>query len=175
MLLVIEHPKRDYELAETPEPTEKTESFFRFALELKPKSQTKFPVKEVKTVWYSEGIREMGTETLRGYLNSKHIDKTAFSKISEIIELQRKIYTMQQQMNEITSESNGILQEQDRLRKNLGALGASQQEAGMRGKYVSKLEAQEKRLDENKAQLQKLQSDINTIDKSIEAKLAALG
>jgi len=175
VLLVIEHPKRDYELAETPEPTEKTESFFRFALELKPKSQTKFPVKEVKTVWYSEGIREMGTETLRGYLNSKHIDKTAFSKISEIIELQRKIYTMQQQMNEITSESNGILQEQDRLRKNLGALGASQQEAGMRGKYVSKLEAQEKRLDENKAQLQKLQSDINTIDKSIEAKLAALG
>jgi len=175
VLLVIEHPKRDYELAETPEPTEKTESFFRWALELKPKSQTKFNVKEVKTVWYSEGIREMGTETLRGYLNSKHIDKTAFSKISEIIELQRKIYALQQQMNELATESNQIVQEQDRLRKNLGALGQSQQEAGMRGKYVSKLEMQEKRLDEIKSQIQKLQSEITSIDKTIEAKLSALG
>ncbi len=175
VLLVIEHPKRDYELAETPEPTEKTESYFRWALDLKPKSQTKFNVKEVKTVWYSEGIREMGTETLRGYLNSKHIDKTAYSKIAEIIELQRRIYALQQDMNDLGTESSQIVVEQDRLRKNLGALGQSQQEAGMRGKYVSKLETQEKRLDEIKAQVQKLQSEIQSMDKTIEAKLAALG
>ena len=174
VLLVIEHPKRDYELAETPEPTEKTESFFRWALDLKPKSQTKFNVKEVKTVWYSEGIREMGTETLRGYLNSKHIDKTVHSKIAEIIELQRRIYALQQEMNELGQESGQIVQEQDRLRKNLGALGQSQQESGMRGKYVSKLESQEKRLDDIKAAVQKLQSEIASIDRTIEAKLAAL-
>ena len=175
VLLVIEHPKRDFELAETPEPTEKTESFLRWALELKPKSQTRFCVKEVKTVWYSEGIREMGTDTLRSYLNSKHIDKTAYTKIAEIIELQRTIYARQQQQNDLGTESGQIVQEQDRLRKNLGALGQSQQEAGMRGKYVSKLETQEKRLDDIKAAVQKLQSEIASIDKSIEAKLAALG
>jgi hypothetical protein len=175
VILVIEHPKRDYELSETPEPTEKTESFFRWALDLKPKSQTKFNVKEVKTVWYSEGIREMGTDTLRGYLDSKHIDKTAFSKISEIIELQRKIYALQQEMNELGNESAQIVTEQDRLRQNLGALGQSQQEAGMRGKYVSKLDAQEKRLDDINARVQKLQAEIASIDKNIEARLAALG
>ena len=175
VLLVIEHPKRDYELAETAEPTEKTESFFRWALDIKPKSQTKFNVKEVKTVWYSEGIREMGTETLKGYFNAKQIDKTAYSKIAEIIELQRKIHAIQQEMNELGHESAQIVQEQDRIRKQLGSLGQSQQEAGMRGKYVSKFETQEKRLDEIKAQVQKMQSEVQAIDKAIEAKLSALG
>jgi len=175
VLLVIEHPRRDYELAETPEPTEKTESFLCWALELKPKSQTKFNVKEVKTVWYSEGIREMGTETLRGYLNSKHIDKTAYSKIAEIIELQRRIFTLQQDIGRLSEEANSMVQEQDRLRKNLGALGPSQQEAAMRGKYVNKLEAQEKRLDEIKATVEKLHAEIASMDKNIEGKLAAMG
>jgi hypothetical protein len=174
-LLVIEHPKRDYELADTPEPTERTESFFCWALDLKPKSQTKFNVKEVKTVWYSEGIREMGTDTLRSYLNSKHIDKTAYSKIAEIIEMQRKIHALQQQTDDLANESAQIVEEQDRLRQNLGALGPSQQEAGMRGKYVSKLEAQETRIDDIKARVQKLQAEIASLDKTIEARLAALG
>jgi len=117
----------------------------------------------------------MGTETLRGYLNAKQIDKTAYTKIAEIIELQRKIHAFQQDLDELGNESSQIVQEQDRLRKNLGALGQSQQEAGMRGKYVSKLETQEKRLDEIKAHIQKLQSEVQSIDKNIEAKLAALG
>jgi peptidoglycan hydrolase CwlO-like protein len=40
---------------------------------------------------------------------------------------------------------------------------------------VTRLEAQEKRLDEIKAQVQKMQSEVQAIDKAIEAKLSALG
>jgi len=172
--LVVEHPKREYELTETPNPTEKTESFFRWALEVKPKTQTKFNVKEVKTVYYSENIRSLGVETLKSYLDSKYIQKTSYEKISEIIELQKKIYVLQQNVQKLENERNQIYNEQGRLRQNLGSLGSTPQEQNLRSKYISTMEGQEKRLEQIKAEIEKTQAEIQTIDRTIEQKLGAL-
>jgi hypothetical protein len=172
--LVIEHPKREYELTETPNPTEKTESFFRWALEVKPKTQTKFNVKEVKTVWYSEEIRVLGVDTLKSYLDSKYIQKTSYDRISEIIELQKRIYVLQQEIQKRENERNQIYNEQGRLRQNLGSLGSTPQEQNLRSKYITTMENQEKRLEQIKAEIEKTQAEIQAIDKSIEQKLQAL-
>jgi uncharacterized small protein (DUF1192 family) len=131
-------------------------------------------VKEVKTVWYSEEIRVLGVDTLKSYLDSKYIQKTSYDRISEIIELQKRIYVLQQEIQKRENERNQIYNEQGRLRQNLGSLGSTPQEQNLRSKYITTMENQEKRLEQIKAEIEKTQAEIQAIDKSIEQKLQAL-
>jgi len=170
--LVIEHPKNSqYELIETPKPTEETESYYRWSSKVKGKTQTKFTVKMGRTISYSEYLRDMTVESLEWFYNEKHINKRTFEFIKELIDLRSEIEELNNRIDELEEEKTNIYNEQGRIRENLGALTKSGKEEALRNKYVAQLENQENTLAEIDAEKKKIEKQIQAIEKKIDAKL----
>ena len=170
--LVIEHPKNSaYDIVDTQKPTEETENFYRWKSKIKGKKQTKFVVKEGRTVSHSESIRNMALSTAEWYYNSKYIPKRTFKHISEIIELRMKIDTLNNTINELENERNYIFEEQERIRENLKSLSDSGEEERLRKKYVDELDKQENRLEDIKNEKEKLRREMEGVEKQIEKML----
>jgi hypothetical protein len=170
--LVIEHPKSEYEIhPDTPKATEETENYFRWASEIKPKTSTKFQVKEVKTRYYHEEIRYLGVETIESYLKEKYIEKRDYNDVKEIIDLQKEINDLSNKINDLENERNRIYDEQRRLRDNIQALGSSHREEKLRTKYIDKMDAQEARLEKIDSENKSKRSRIEELEKKIDDKL----
>ncbi|MEM2899659.1 MAG: hypothetical protein QXT63_02600 [Thermoplasmata archaeon] len=170
--LVIEHPKNSqYELIDTPKPTEETESYYRWCSKVKGKTQTKFTVKMGRTVSYSEYLRDMTMDSLEWFYNEKHINKRTFEFIKEIIDLKSEIEELNRRIEELDEEKSNIYNEQERIRENLSALTKSGKEEALRNKYVAQLEKQENDLAEIESEKKKLEKQIQAIEKKIDAKI----
>jgi predicted RNase H-like nuclease (RuvC/YqgF family) len=174
--LVIEHPKSDYKVDEkvTQKPTEETESYYRWKFKVKPKSTSKFKVRETIIRYYTEYIRDLGLETIKSYFNNNYISKKDYKDVKEIIDLQSEINKLRRKNDELENERNKIFNEQSRLRSNLESLGTSTREEKLRAKYVDKLDAQEKRLEDIDKEIQKNKDKIEKLDKDIEKLLKSL-
>jgi len=72
------------------------------------------------------------------------------------------------------NERNQIYNEQSRLRSNLESLGSSTREEKLRIKYVDKMDAQEKRLEDIDENSKHDWKRIERLDREIEKKLGSL-
>jgi hypothetical protein len=174
--LVIEHPKSDYKIDEkvTQKATEETESYYRWKFNMKPKSSSKFKVREVITRYYSETIRNLSLTTIKSYLDNNYISKRDYGDVKDIIDLQQEINRLNNENSRLENERNQIYNEQSRLRSNLESLGNSTREEKLRVTYVDKLDAQEKRLEAIERELKDNRGRIEKLDKGIENKLKSL-
>ena len=174
--LVIEHPKSDHKIDEkvTQKPTEETESYYRWKFKVKPKSTSKFKVRETIVRYYSETIRNLSLSTIKSYFNNNYISKRDYADVKDIIDLQQEINKLNNDINKMETERNQIYNEQSRLRSNLESLGSSTREEKLRVKYVDKLDAQEKRLEDIDDKIAENKKEIERLDKEIEKKLGSL-
>jgi predicted RNase H-like nuclease (RuvC/YqgF family) len=174
--LVIEHPKSDYKVDEkvTQKPTEETDNYYRWKFKVKPKSSSKFKVRETIIRYYSESIRNLSLTTIKSYFNNNYISKRDYGDVKEIIDLQQEINKLNNENNKMEGERSKIYNEQSRLRSNLESLGSSNREEKLRIKYVDKLDAQEKRLEDIDENIKDNKKKIEKLDKEIEKKLGSL-
>jgi hypothetical protein len=81
---------------------------------------------------------------------------------------------LERQMQATDAELQRLAQDQERLRKNLGALGSSTAEQQLRGRYVDQLQKSEDRVAEQTAARQKLAERRDEKRKALERRIAEL-
>jgi len=173
--LFLEHRfARGSELADTPAPAEKTDHYYRFRLDVPPKSTTKFVVNEKGEEFEALAVHNANRDQLRFWFESKYIDAKTSQALEECIQLYEKAAAMVRRIQERDKEVGEIFQNQERLRKNLQALGSSQDEKGLRERYVSDLSKDEDRIAQYRAESKSMREEKDKLEEELRARLGRL-
>nr|MDO8109823.1 hypothetical protein [Candidatus Sigynarchaeota archaeon] len=173
-VLYIDHPKTaGYELYETKLTPKDTPNHHRFTIDLTSKQNVKTVVNERYETYSSYYLWDMNKKTLleyvRRYLEKKWIKPDEESLLNQIAEILEKLNDVKQVLSKRQTELNEIFQEQDRLRRNLGSMSKtpSRSESELREKYVTKLDGQETRLEEIRAEIKVLQAQSDELSSQV--------
>jgi len=156
--LFLEHRfNPGWELTDTPQPIERTEHFYCFRFDV-PRQKTKsFTVTECIERSNTYIIKETSRENLSIWLKKKYIDKKTLRTLEGIVQLTEQITKIQRDIETKEEAVMAIFKNQDRVRQNLHALGNTEDERGLRERYIEKLANEEDKLAQ-------YQTDIDTLE-----------
>lgn len=148
--LYVEHPRegKDWKLADTVEPQEITENYWRFRLPLPAKKATRFVVKERQPLWSSYKLADTTDQQITAWLEQRYLDKVAAQVLRQVLHLRLKAADLEQEMQRFGKERDTIHAEQKRIRENLQSLGDRPSEKELRERFVRTLSTQEDRLEQ---------------------------
>jgi hypothetical protein len=160
--LVLEHPIRDGWKLTSSSPEETSANFYRFRVEVKPKSTAEFTVQEEKPMEDVRAVSEITTSQIAVWVSARSLDAETEKSLREAAGLQAAIKALEQKTAALEAERKGIFADQERLRENLQRLGQSPDEAMLRQRYVKQLDDQENRIAAMKTDKEKLDAERET-------------
>jgi hypothetical protein len=163
-----------WDLVETEKPVEKTEHFHRFRFDVPPKKTLKFVVSEKGDETETHAVQNVSRDQLRVWLESRYIDRKTLETLQGLLELNEKAGALGRRIQEREKEINDIFQNQERLRKHLQALGASQDEKGLRERYVSEMAKEEGRLREHRSEIRKMREEKEKLEEELRSRVGRL-
>ena len=173
--LFLEHRfHQGWELVETAMPVERTANFYRFRLQLPPKQTTKFSVNEKGDTSETFSIQNVNRETVRVWLESKFINTAVSEKLHGLAELNEEAEKLGRRIGVLEAEIQTVFQDQERLRKNLQSLGTSENERGLRERYVSEMSKEEDKLRDDRAEIRKLNMEKEQVEKNLRDRIESL-
>ncbi len=173
--VVIEAPEPpEYELFDTPTPTERAQQMSRWSVSCAPGSETVFSVRWRYMTSRREQIRGVGDSQLQDYLRNRFLDQATFNKLQDVLAQYRLISERQQRLQQIQTERQEIYQRQQQTQGSLGPLGREGDEGKLRGRYVALLEELENRLAALTNEERGIQTEIQAIEKRARDMLAVL-
>jgi len=166
--LFLEHRFRDgWTLVQPEKPEEKTESFYRFRLEVAPGKTTRFTVAEKGDMVESWQIQNVDRKQIALWMEKRYIDDETQQALGRLVDLNDKAATLEHWIQQRTVEIEGIYSNQERLRENLQALGTSRDERGLRERYIEALSVEEDRLGELREQVQQWRDEKGALEEEI--------
>lgn len=173
--LFIEHRfKPEWDLIDTPEPVERTEHFYRFRLDVPHKKIKHFTVTECMERETRYALQETSREMLRFWLDKKYIDKKALRTLESIVHLNEKISQIQRDIKANEEDIETTLKNQERLRKNLQALGSAQDERGLRERYIESLVKEENKLSQSQDEISAWKLQKENIERELYTQVNAM-
>jgi septal ring factor EnvC (AmiA/AmiB activator) len=170
-VVLIEHPvENEWELVETPAPAETTAGEYRFRVEASPGVTTELVVQEESARLTTYTLSNVSSDQIALWLQERSIDPEVETALRQIVAKRGELEAVRREIQARDLEQQNIFNDQGRLRENLGKLGDSSEEKGLRRRYVTELEKQENRLDALRAERARLDADL----KSLQAELDAL-
>jgi hypothetical protein len=173
--LFLEHrfaPGSD--LADTPAPADKTDHYYRFRLDVAPRSTVKFVVNEKGEEFEALAVHNANRDQLRFWFESKYIDAGTRQALEECIQLYEKAAALLRRIQERDKEVGEIFQDQERLRKNLQALGSSLDEKGLRERYVADLSKDEDKVAQYRTEMKSMREEKDKLEEDLRARLGRL-
>lgn len=137
---------RGFELENTPDPVERTDSFLRFRFDVPAKQTMEFVVTEKGSEYETLQVTTADVETFGVWLKSGYIDERTHASLAEIAALVTEIGALGRQIETHEAAIKQIFENQGRLRENLKALGSGADEKRLRERYVSELAGEEDRI-----------------------------
>jgi hypothetical protein len=180
LTVYLDHRKRpQWELVESGsggKPSEVTESFYRFRIQLPPAPAE--PLRFVVTLrgdqTESRSLTNLSKDEVGVWLQSKYIDELTMQRLSALVDLQREIAELGRRVQQREGTVAEIFQNQERVRQNLGALGASADERGLRERYVGELSADEDRLRELREDIRRDKTLKESLERDYRERLMTL-
>lgn len=172
--LYLEHPRSGWELFQTVEPAETTDSFWRFRIELQPGEEKVFPLSERSESSRSYAFDAATREQLAFFLSSRFIDDRLHEALQELLGLKAEVSKLQQEEQRLAQERQAIHKDQERLRANLAALKAGADQRELSERIVSKLGGQEDRLEAIDGQLAAVTARRAALTSDLHARLHKL-
>jgi flagellar biosynthesis chaperone FliJ len=108
------------------------------------------------------------------WVRSRWLSAEMEKALREIVAAKAELADLERQLQATDAELQRLAQDQERLRKNLGALGSSTAEQQLRGRYVDQLQKSEDRVAEQTAARQKLAERRDEKRKALERRIAEL-
>ncbi len=173
--LYLEHridPERS--LVDTPEPVARTESYYRFRLAAKAGVTTRFEVKQKGDVHESWSVTSVDQGTVAAWLKRKYIDQPTREALDRLVDINEKAASLAYWIRDREQTVEGIFQNQERLRQNLSSLGSSQDERGLRERYVAALNEEEDRLAALRAEIQGWKEEKARLEAEAQSLVAGL-
>ncbi len=170
--VLVEHPRQtSYELFDTPDPTEKTDDMYRFAVAAPPRQETSLRVQTRYLRRRSEQIERQSYVNLQRFLRQGLIDRATHDLIATILGLLEKIGDHQKRLEAIKQERQKIYEAQKQIQGNMQALSNTGKEGQMRAQYVDRLEETEQNLQVLAQEEGQLVGEIKRLEKEIERRL----
>ncbi|MFP2899021.1 hypothetical protein [Corallococcus sp. 4LFB] len=158
-VLYVEHPRTGWELKDTAAPAETTDGFWRFKRELAPGASDTLTVTERTRGQRQYYLGNVGLEEVAFFLDSRFIDPRVAQALRDVVALREKLSQVIRDVQRLTEERTQLFKDQERIRSNIDSLksGASQRELVER--FVTKLNAQEDRLELIGRELERLEQE----------------
>jgi len=165
---VLEHPVRyGWELLE-PDPVESSANFYRFKVDVEPKSTTEFVVREEYPIDSSFSVSSVTPEQISVWIRDRSIDPEIEKSLQVIVGKKSEISGFARQIASLEKEQNDIFEDQNRIRNNLQRLSRTPEENALRQRYLDKLNAQENRLAEIQEEREQLEASRATSQEQLD-------
>ncbi|MCB8982651.1 MAG: hypothetical protein H6659_02395 [Ardenticatenaceae bacterium] len=170
--VLVEHPRQtNYDLFDTPEPAERTEEAYRFAVDVPARKEKTLRVQTRYLRRRQEQIERQSYVNLQRFLRQGLIDRGTHDLIATILGLLEKISDHKKRLEAIEQERRKIYEAQKQIQGNMAALSNTGKEGQMRAQYVERLEATEESLHVLGQEESQLQSEIERLEKEIQRRL----
>lgn len=149
-VVYVEHPLRDkWALSDdTMKPVEKTASFYRFRVEVAPRSTVALPVIERQTLMDTYALADLNQQYLELFVSRKFVDDQTRAALEKIIQLKSQIAAVNDRISAADRETAEIGVDQKRLRENISTLKDTDETKQLIARYVAKAGEQETRLEQ---------------------------
>jgi Carboxypeptidase regulatory-like domain len=169
-VVLIEHPvENEWTLVETPAPAETTVAEYRFRVEAAPGVTTELVVQEESNQETTYALSNVSSDQIALWLDERTIDADVERVLRQVVAKRGEVDAVRREIQSRESEQQNIFNDQGRLRENLGKLGDSSEEKGLRRRYVTELEAQENRLAAIRAERAKLEEELRKLQAELDA------
>jgi len=169
-VVLIEHPVEvEWTLVETPAPAETTVGDYRFRVEAASGVTTELVVQEESARETTYALSNLSSDQIALWLEERTIDPEVERVLRQVVAKRGEVEVVRREIQSRESEQQNIFNDQGRLRENLGKLGDSSEEKGLRRRYVAELEDQENRLDAIRAEREKLEADWRRLQAELDA------
>ncbi|HXV64864.1 MAG TPA: carboxypeptidase regulatory-like domain-containing protein, partial [Vicinamibacteria bacterium] len=169
-VVLIEHPVEvDWTIVETPAPAETTREEYRFRLEAAPGVTTELVVQEESHRETTYALSNVSSDQIALWLEERSIDLEVERVLRQVVAKRDEVAAVSQELQRLESEQTSLFDDQQRLRENLGKLGGSGEEKGLRRRYVGELERQENRLAEIRAEQGRLEAERRALQVELDA------
>lgn len=176
--LFIDHrftPGWELNLEETDgKPVERTESFLRFRLDVPPNKTTRFTVTERGEQTETHALTHMTRDDVSLWLTNKYIDEHTRQVLLSLMDLQNQVGEIVRRIQQKEQTVAEIFHNQERLRANLQSLGATQDERGLRERYIAEMSMDEERLKEIREEGRRDKQLKDSLEHDLRERLVAL-
>ncbi len=162
------------EMFDTPSPDYESANERRWRVPVRAQASAKFVHKVRRPLRRRENLLNLRYQDLLKYLENRWLDQHTFAGLSEILTNLEHIQRATDQQRKLKSEQEDIYNQQEQLRKNLGALQTTGKEAGFRDRLLAQLEASQDRLDDIDTEYDAAEQRKQQADKQIDAIIAGL-
>lgn len=149
-VLYLDHRRTPgFVLADGVQPVEETDGCHRFRVSVGVETPAELVVTESRPI--ETRVQLLGTpaETIRLYLAQPHLSADERAFLAELLRLTERVTAAERALRLLEVERARIEKSEVRIRENLGVLRDTAREAEMRARYLDRLEAAEKALEEN--------------------------
>jgi len=166
---------RDSELFDTRPPDAETINFRRWRVSTKAQNTTEFVCSERRMAQSQSSIKSLNYADLNTYLRSKWLSNDLYFELREILDQFAEKEEQYKKIAELTRERKEIYAKQEEIRKNLGALQPTGQEAELRNRILEQLESTQNRLDEIDSEIDTAQHEITQLEAKANSMMQTLG
>jgi hypothetical protein len=155
--LVIEHARRaGFRLVSPAKPLEETPDHWRFDAPVGAAQATTFEVTEESDSAQQVALTNVGNDEIELYVRNKYLSADMEKALRDLVARKGELADLERRIAAANQELARLAEDQERLRKNLGALGSTTAEQQLRARYVGQLQKSEDRIAELNPGRQKL-------------------
>ena len=155
-------------------PTERTESFYRFRVSAEAGKTTRFTVTERGEHTETHALTQLNSTEVSLWLTNRWIDEHTRQVLLSLIDLQAQMSDLVRRIQQRETSIGEIFFNQERLRQNLQALGVSQDERGLRERYVAEMTQEEDRLKELRDEVRRDKQLRESLEHDLRERLSTL-
>jgi len=144
--LIIEHPERAGFTLLNQKPSETTADAYRFEVKLGPGATQKFEISEEQLFSNAFEVSSLTPDMLLTYVQNKAISETGRRQFQQVLDLKRQIADTDNQIHQADSEITNLVNDQDRVRRNIQSLNQVSGQQEQVQKYARQLATQENQL-----------------------------
>jgi hypothetical protein len=173
----VEHPVlAGWELDDklTPAPDGKTQSFYRFRVEVPPNTTRELVVAEREQGVETFALNNLTSDYIQLFVARRYIDDATRAALQNILDLKARLAAAHARVATIDSEVAGITADQRRLRENIEALTKTAEARQLITRYVQKADQQETRLEQLAQEKQTAEAERARLQAQLDAALRAL-
>jgi len=164
-VLIVEHPRRtNWELEQSPEPTESTDAVYRFRLPVAAGQKASLNVKQGTTLVQAIQIGGLNPQAMAFYVAAKEIPETVRAALSKAADLQRTVADTERKLAENDKLLVDITTEQSRIRENMKTVDRN-------GAYYNRLSA---KLNDQESKIETIQTEQDELRKTLEIQTKVL-
>ena len=173
--VIVEQPRRGgWTLDSEPPPAETTATAYRFRVATAPKETVRLHIGERHTFYQNFRLVDSSEQQLSLFLHNANASAAMMQQLEPVFAAKRAVAALDGQIGDKQNAINQLVDDQKRLRDNLGALKGSAEERSLAKRYTAELNTQEDTLATLRHDLAALQQQRQAAEADLNNKIETL-